>query len=144
MPTGDKSVMQIRPQFLIAEDDPDDQFLIRWVAQELCLSDLQMHFVSDGIELLEYLKANVDGTYQPSLIILDLNMPRKDGRDALKDIKSDPKLADIPTVIRTTSNREEDIQYCNSFGIEGYYRKPGQVSELRQIIKKLCIQFLPE
>jgi len=128
--------------FLIAEDDPDDQFLIQSVADEVCHTDFQMHFVWDGIELLDFLHKKIDHHPRPSLIMLDLNMPRKDGREALKEIKMHPELASISMVILTTSSREDDFLYCQSFGIEGYYRKPGSIYELREIIGKLCNDYL--
>jgi len=127
--------------FLFAEDDPDDQLIIHSVVKEVCPPNLRTHFVEDGIELIDFLQKQQHDSSKPSLIILDLNMPRKDGREALKDIKTNPELADIPTVILTTSNREEDVAYCTSFGIAGYYQKPGPISELRDIIQKLCDDF---
>ena len=133
-----------KPVFLIAEDDPDDQFLIRSVANEVCAPETKMHFVEDGIALLDYLQQNKEGSSRPDLILLDLNMPRRDGRQVLKDIKNDPELAMIPTVIMTTSNRDEDVNYCHSLGIQGFFRKPGPIAELREIIRKLCEEFLPK
>jgi CheY-like chemotaxis protein len=128
--------------FLIAEDDPDDQFIIQTVADEVCPPDVQIRFVENGVELLDFLQEQANDSTRSDLIMLDLNMPRKDGREALKDIKNDPGIANIPTVILTTSNREEDVAYCQSLGIAGYYRKPGSFLELREIIGKLCDEFL--
>lgn len=128
--------------FLFAEDDPDDQFLIYTIAKEVCPPELKLHFVKNGVELLNFLQEKVDGSFKPRLIVLDLNMPRKDGREALKDIKNDPNLADIPTVILTTSSREEDLEYCSRYGIEGYYQKSGPASEWREMFEKFCEDYL--
>lgn len=133
--------MEIEPFFLFAEDDPDDQFMIRVSAQEACPPEIQMHFVQDGMELMDFLHERIDQSSKPSLIILDLNMPRKDGRVALREIKAHPDLMDIPTVILTTSSAEEDVRYCQSFGIHGYYRKPDSINELRDIMAQLCKQY---
>ena len=128
--------------FLVAEDDPDDQMFIHDVVREVCPPELHLHIVDDGIELLDFLRDRLANSTKPRLIILDLNMPRKNGREALKDIKTNPELVDIPTVILTTSNREEDVEYCSRYGIAGYYRKSGPISEWREIFKKLCDDFL--
>lgn len=127
---------------LIAEDDPDDQFLIQTVAEEVCPPETLIQFVEDGIELMDFLQQEAIDLAKPSLILLDLNMPRRDGREALKEIKTNPDLAEIPTVILTTSNIEEDLSYCKRFGIAGYFQKPSSVEELREIMGKLCEAFL--
>lgn len=133
--------MEPKLTFLIAEDDPDDQFLIQTVAKDICPPEIQMHFVGDGIELLDFLLQDHPKKPRPSLIVLDLNMPRKDGREALKEIRSNPEIWAIPAVVLTTSNIEEDVQYCQQLGIDGYYRKPGTIAELREIIQKLCTDY---
>jgi CheY-like chemotaxis protein len=113
---------------LLADDDEDDRNLVRnalWEAR--LLNELRM--VGDGEELMDYLKHR--GKYtdptsapRPGLILLDLNMPRKDGREALAEIKQDPALKSIPIVILTTSTAEEDIvrTYCS--GANSYISKP--------------------
>lgn len=113
---------------LLAEDDPDDRFLlsnaVRRAQVGLCL-----RFVRDGEELMDYLFRK--GAYahpavspRPSLILLDLNMPRKDGREALQEIKADPELSRIPVVVLTTSRAEEDVLRTYQLGISGYVTKP--------------------
>ena len=107
MATG-KSIM-----ILMAEDDADDRLLVKdALAESRVLNELR--FVGDGEELLQYLRH--EGRYsdpasspRPGLILLDLNMPRKDGREALQEIKADPALRRIPVVVMTTSKAEEDI-----------------------------------
>src|SRR5687767_2005551 len=98
---------------LIADDDPDDRELTRDALQECRLAN-EVHFVEDGEELMDYLSRrgqhrNLAGSPLPGLILLDLNMPRKDGREALKEIKANPDLRRIPIVVLTTSKAEEDI-----------------------------------
>src|SRR6185312_13764096 len=97
---------------LMADDDPDDRELTREAFEESRLAN-DLRFVEDGVELLDYLKRR--GKYEdpassprPGLILLDLNMPKKDGREALREIKADPKLKSIRVVILTTSKAEED------------------------------------
>jgi len=97
---------------LMADDDDDDFLLTQKALSESKLLN-RLYHVKDGEELLEYLRSEgryEDSTYErPGVILLDLNMPRKDGREALKEIKSDPDLQDIPVVVFTTSKAEEDI-----------------------------------
>src|ERR1051326_3785226 len=100
-------------RILLAEDDDDDFMLTTQALKENRLVNL-VHRVHDGVELLEYLQkqgpyADPDTAPAPSLILLDLNMPRMDGREALREIKGDPALRSIPVVVLTTSKAEEDI-----------------------------------
>ena len=113
---------------LVAEDDPDDVMLMTDAFEESCLAN-QLHFVRDGDELLDYLRRQ--GKYadpalspRPGLILLDLNMPRKDGREALEEIKSDPGLRQIPVVVLTTSRAEEDIHRTYDLGANSFITKP--------------------
>lgn len=125
---------------LIAEDDPDDQLLFRDAIAVVCAPTLETHFVLDGFELLNFLKTNAG--YRPGLVILDLNMPGKDGRTALREIKMDPNLANIPVVVLTTSHDEADLQYCLDYGVLEYYSKPGSMGELKEIFRRLCTTYL--
>ena len=134
--------MNSRPLMLVAEDDPDDQELIQYAIEMSCPPGMEAYFVWDGIELMNYLKKIVIGSNKPGLIVLDLNMPRKDGREALREIKADPFLASIPIAVLTTSNAEVDAEYCRRFGVVGYYRKPGSMAELREIVGSLCMDYL--
>ena len=126
---------------LMADDDPDDRQLTKdaFVESRL-LNDLR--FVEDGEELLDYLQHR--GKYvdpasspRPGLILLDLNMPRKDGREALKEIKADPALRKIRVVILTTSKAEEDI--CRSYDLSAasYITKPVTFSAMVDVVKTL-------
>jgi two-component system response regulator len=127
--------------FLIAEDDPDDRFLIKEAFQESLLSN-SIYFVEDGVELLDYLRhqgkfANPSDSPAADLILLDLNMPRMDGREALAEIKSDPRLRYIPVVVLTTSKAEEDIMRSYDIGAASYITKPVTFDGLVEAIKQL-------
>jgi CheY-like chemotaxis protein len=126
---------------LVAEDDEDDRMLMQDALEENRLAN-DLHFVCDGEELMDYLLHR--GQYsdpktapRPSLILLDLNMPRKDGREALKEIKSDPTLRQIPVVVLTTSKAEEDILRTYDLGVSSFIAKPVIFESMVQIIKAL-------
>ncbi len=126
---------------LIADDDLDDCYLVE---EALCESGLNFNlsFVHDGIELLQYLNQSGSPTgsqpvQRPDLILLDLNMPRKDGREALAEVKADPNLRSIPVVVLTISNADEDILRTYDMGGAGFIVKPANVSEMVEILKVL-------
>ncbi len=126
---------------LVAEDDEDDRMLMQDALEENRLAN-DLHFVCDGEELMDFLLHR--GQYsdpttapRPSLILLDLNMPRKDGREALKEIKSDPNLRQIPIVVLTTSKAEEDILRTYDLGVSSFISKPVIFDSMVQIIKAL-------
>lgn len=128
---------------LMADDDADDRFLAQEALAEAHLAN-DLRFVEDGQALMEYLHKNgqfgdgVDAPV-PGLILLDLNMPRKDGREALAEIKADETLRRIPIVVLTTSKSEEDILKTYDLGVSGYITKPvtfdGLVEALRVVGK---------
>lgn len=126
---------------LLAEDDDDDYRLTR-DALQLChlLNDLRR--VSDGEELMDYLyrrKAFRDphDSPTPGLILLDLNMPRKDGRECLREIKGDPALKAIPVVVLTTSRAEEDVLRTYELGVNSFIKKPVTFGGLVEVIRVL-------
>ncbi len=125
---------------LIADDDEDDRFLAEEALQESRLANA-LQFVEDGEELMEYLQRR--GRYEgstaprPGLILLDLNMPRKDGREALREIKSDPELRSIPVVVLTTSKAEEDILRTYDLGVNSFITKPVTFDGLVDIMRLL-------
>jgi CheY-like chemotaxis protein len=131
---------------LLADDDPDDRKLTHDAFVENRLAN-DFHAVEDGEELLDYLHRR--GQYEtlrgeplPGLILLDLNMPRKDGREALKEIKADPELRRIPVVVLTTSKAEEDIVRTYDLGVNSYVTKPVTFKSLVELIKVLgCYWF---
>jgi CheY-like chemotaxis protein len=126
---------------LLADDDPDDRKLTQDAFSENRLANV-LDCVEDGEELLAYLHRT--GKYEtlrdrtlPGLILLDLNMPRKDGREALKEIKADPELRRIPIVVLTTSKAEEDIVRTYDLGVNSYVTKPVTFKSLVELIKVL-------
>lgn len=126
---------------LMADDDVDDRMLTRDALEESrVLNDLR--FVEDGEELMDYLTrkgkyANAEDSPRPGLILLDLNMPKKDGREALKEIKSDPNLRRIPIVIMTTSKAEEDVFRSYDFGASSFITKPVTFDRLVVLMRTL-------
>jgi len=134
--------MKVKPiTLLLADDDPDDRLLARQALEKSRLAN-DLHCVEDGEELLDYLHRR--GKYsdpkkspRPGLILLDLNMPRKDGREALREIKNDPKLRDIPIVILTTSKAEEDVARTYHLGVNSYITKPVKFAALVEIMRAL-------
>jgi CheY-like chemotaxis protein len=126
---------------LLADDDPEDRMLTREALQESRCSN-PLDTVGDGEELLDYLHrrgpfAKLNGAPLPGLILLDLNMPRKDGREALKEIKGDPKLRRIPIVVLTTSQAEEDIYRTYDLGVNSFITKPVKFAGLVELMKAL-------
>lgn len=127
---------------LMADDDPDDCLMAKEALEESRLAN-DVHFVADGEELLEYLRhsgkyAEPESSPVPGLILLDLNMPRKDGREALKEIKQDPDLRRIPIVVLTTSKAEEDICRTYELGVNSFIVKPVSFEGLIDVMKTLC------
>jgi CheY-like chemotaxis protein len=135
-------INQERPiTILMADDDPDDRLMTREALEEARLAN-DLHFVMDGEELMDYLYHR--GKYtdpalapRPGLILLDLNMPRKDGREALEEIKADSELRRIPVIVLTTSKSEEDILRSYNVGANSYITKPVTFEALLQVIKIL-------
>lgn len=126
---------------LMAEDDADDRLLSKEALDEAHLAN-DLYFVEDGEELVDYLmrKGKYTDTSQaprPGLILLDLNMPRKDGREALKEIKENADLRCIPVVVLTTSKAEEDILRSYELGVSGYITKPVTMEGLIGVMKAL-------
>ena len=127
--------------FLMAEDDSDDRLLVKEAFRNNDVIN-SIHFVEDGVELLEYLRRqgkfnNHASCPIPDVILLDLNMPRKDGREALEEIKTDPQLRHIPVVVLTTSKAEEDILFSYDIGAAGFITKPVTFDGLVETIKGL-------
>ncbi|HEY3788871.1 MAG TPA: response regulator [Urbifossiella sp.] len=133
---------QHRPiAILVADDDPDDRQLTKEAFEENHLAN-DLRFVEDGEELLDYLnqrgKFAAEGAAPtPGLILLDLNMPRKDGREALQEIKADPRFRNIRVVIMTTSKAEEDILRTYNLSAASYITKPVTFERLVDVVKTL-------
>ena len=126
---------------LMADDDADDRMFAKDALEEARLAN-DIHFVEDGEELMDYLRhqgkfAELNGFPRPGRILLDLNMPRKDGREALKEIKEDDELRRIPVVVLTTSKAQEDIYRTYDLGVSSYITKPVSFEGLVDIMKTL-------
>ncbi|MCH9694472.1 MAG: response regulator [Gammaproteobacteria bacterium] len=126
---------------VVADDDPDDRMMIEEAFEENRLKN-NLAFVEDGEQLIDYLRG--EGAYTETdrrnpvgVILLDLNMPRMDGREALKIIKSDPQLQRIPVVVLTTSKAEEDILRTYDLGVSSFITKPVTFDALVEVVKVL-------
>jgi len=126
---------------LMADDDADDRMLTRDALEESRLAN-ELRFVADGEELMDYLKrrgrfAEPASAPRPGVILLDLNMPRKDGREALREIKADAELRRIPIVVLTTSKAEEDILRSYDLGANSYITQPVTFESLVEVMRGL-------
>ena len=125
---------------LMADDDPDDRMLMKEALEENNLPN-SIDFVEDGSELMDYLykkgKFLLEKTIRPGLIFLDLNMPKVDGREALRIIKSDPMLRRIPVIVLTTSKAEEDIITTYDLGVNSFISKPARFADLVKVTKDI-------
>lgn len=124
---------------VMAEDDPDDRFMARRALADSRLIN-ELRFVEDGQELMDYLRhagdyADPAANPAPGVILLDLNMPRKDGREALAEIKADPDLRHIPVVVLTTSRSEEDVLRSYRLGVNSFITKPVTFEGLVEAMK---------
>ncbi len=126
---------------LIAEDDPDDRLFIRRALRENKVEN-EVREVENGAELLDYLRgqgayASMGAGRRPGLILLDLNMPRKSGREVLRELKSDPDLRTIPVVVLTTSDAESDVTYSYRQGANAFITKPASLADLLELFKRI-------
>jgi two-component system response regulator len=124
----------------MAEDDEEDRELTRDALVQAKVTN-ELRFVVDGQELMHYLRR--EGAYaepgvaapRPGIILLDLNMPKKDGREALAEIKADPALRQIPVVVLTTSNDEQDVVRTYDLGVSGFITKPATFGGLVEALR---------
>lgn len=126
---------------LLADDDADDRMMAADALEESRLAN-DLRCVEDGEELMDYLHrrgrfAVPNAAPRPGLILLDLNMPRKDGREALKEIKAEPELRSIPVIVLTTSKAEEDIYRTYDLGVNSFITKPVNFESLVAVMKAL-------
>lgn len=129
----------LRPiQLLMAEDDREDQMLVRMAFEQSHLAN-KLTIVNDGEELMDYLRGRgpYAGSPRPDLLLLDLNMPRKDGREALAEIKRDPALHTLPVIVLTTSSADEDIVRSYDLGVNSYIQKPVTFDKLVEVVTAL-------
>jgi len=136
-----KAGFQEKSTVLIAEDDFDDRLLLE-MAFHAFENNCEIKFVLDGEELMDYL--NRRGPYEdqrtsprPELILLDLNMPKKNGHQALLEIKGNPLLKDIPVAIWTTSGSEKDMLFCRKTGADQFLTKPSSFADVVSAVKML-------
>lgn len=125
-------------QILIVEDNPADARLVREVMRDSKVLN-EIHWVGDGVEALAFLRRQ--GKYadapRPNLVFLDLNMPRKDGREVLREVKTDSELRRIPIVVMTSSQTEEDIARAYEQHANCYVRKPIDFEQFHSVVKTL-------
>ena len=119
---------------LLVEDDPGDVVLIEEAFEHNKVRN-RLKIVGDGVEAMEYLRA--DGSARPDLVLLDLNLPRKDGREVLAEIKSDPALRSIPVVVLTTSKAEEDILRSYDLHANAYVTKPVDFNRFIEVVRQI-------
>lgn len=124
-----------RIRILMADDDADDRYLTRTAFEENRLN-CRLIFVEDGREVLDFLQKQgkfQQETHLPDLILLDLNMPKKDGKQVLREIKEDEEFRHIPVVIFTTSKSPEDIRQLYSLGASSFITKPSSFKKLLEV-----------
>ncbi|MBW4605493.1 MAG: response regulator [Calothrix sp. FI2-JRJ7] len=132
---------QTTVNILLADDDEDDCMLAREALAESRLSS-ELYVVRDGEELMDYLYhrgryVSLSSSPRPGLILLDLNMPKKDGREALKEIKNDPELRKIPVIVLTTSKAPEDIYRTYELGANSFIIKPMNFAALVEVMQTI-------
>ena len=139
--------MNGRPiSILVADDDADDRLLIKEAFAENRIRN-ELEFVEDGEQLMAFLRregeyAHLEGHPLPGLLLLDLNMPKKDGREALAEMKSEPALLRIPVVVLTTSKAEEDILRTYGLGVSSFITKPVTFDDLVNLTKVLAAYWI--
>jgi CheY-like chemotaxis protein len=119
-------------KILIADDDPDDIGLFETALKEIAPHSM-LFIAGNGLQLMQLLHS-ID---KPCLIVLDLNMPLKSGKECLHEIMENPVYADVPVMILTTSNRQADVEECMLKGIARYYVKPNSYNELKFIVREM-------
>ena len=135
--------MMERPMsILIADDDPDDRMMIQEAFTENRIAN-EISFVEDGEQLMAYLHrkgafAELKDRPYPGIILLDLNMPKKDGLEALHELKADPELCRIPVIVLTTSQAEEDIVHTYGLGVSSFITKPVSYDGLVDAVRVIC------
>ncbi|HEX8237552.1 MAG TPA: response regulator [Abditibacteriaceae bacterium] len=135
-----KEKKDVKPITILLADDSEDDRLLTQMALDESLVVNELRTVEDGEELMEYLRrsgryADPETSPRPGLILLDLNMPRKDGREALQEIKADPLLRRIPIVALTTSEDQEDIIRSYDLGVSSFITKPISFNSLVEVMK---------
>ncbi len=133
------SLQDSRPvDILLVEDSPTDVLLAQEALEQAKVLN-HLHVVSDGVEAMQYLRreAPYQDAVRPDLVLLDLNLPRKDGREVLAEIKGDPDLRRIPVVVLTTSKAEEDILRAYGLHANCYVAKPVDFDQFTLVVKAI-------
>lgn len=128
---------------LIVDDDTDDREIIRDAFMSNHKNHREYVFIENGDKLIEYLQ-EADRDNFPSLIMLDLNMPGKDGREALRDIKTNERFRPIPTIVFTTSGSQKDKQMAYDLGANCFITKPDTFNKLVELTNSIMIIWLPD
>jgi two-component system, chemotaxis family, response regulator Rcp1 len=124
-------------KILVVEDSPSDVRLVREALKEASLP-VQITVARDGVEAMEYLQAAQEGlTSRPDLILLDLNLPRKNGQEVLAEVKADPHLKQIPILVMTSSRADEDVLLAYSLNANCYITKPVDLSEYIHMVRAI-------
>lgn len=127
---------------LIAEDDADDRYLLNAAFEENGFSD-KLVFVDNGVDLMDYLcpSKGIRNEYSqeklPAFILLDLNMPKKDGREVLKELKTNPNLKKVPVIVFSTTNNEQEMKRCYELGANSYITKPNSFENLIKTVSAI-------
>jgi CheY-like chemotaxis protein len=125
-------------EVLLVEDDPGDVLMTREAFDDYKVAN-QLHVVQDGADAMAFLRREGDyaGAPRPDLVLLDLNLPRMDGREVLQAIKGDPELASIPVVVLTTSEAEEDVLRSYSLHANAYVTKPVDFERFIEVVRQI-------
>jgi two-component system, chemotaxis family, response regulator Rcp1 len=134
MPQSHRDFAPVR-EILMVEDNPADVRLVREALRESKVPN-ELHVTADGVQAMQYLRRQgaYSGANRPGLILLDLNMPRMDGREVLREIKADPTLRRIPVVVMSSSSADEDVLRSYDQHANSYVRKPIGFTEFRQVM----------
>ncbi len=125
-------------EILMVEDNPADVVLVREALRESAVANV-LHVLPDGVQAMQYLRRQGEHARanRPALILLDLNMPRMDGREVLRQIKEDPELRRIPVVVMSSSSADEDVLRSYDSHANSYVRKPLGFGEFRDVVRKI-------
>jgi two-component system, chemotaxis family, response regulator Rcp1 len=126
-------------RILVVDDSPSDVRLIREALKETSV-DVKLSTARDGVEAMEYLQKTLLGEFpRPDLIILDLNLPRKGGREVLAEVKSDLRLKQIPVIVMTSSSACEDVAYAYNLNANSYITKPADLADYLAVVRALQV-----
>lgn len=130
------------PYVLVAEDDADDRYLLESAFKENLFPE-PIIFVENGVKLLTTLQSiHASDKLHPKLIIMDLNMPKKDGREVLKELKADENLKQIPVIIFSTTSNKHEMDQCYALGADSYILKPDSFSNFLAVVVEIHRKWL--